>query len=278
MPTAHRKSPSLKSDPIVTTYQSPNNEKRGNVNYILIGLLVVAAFALGHLFTRVQQLEKGTGTIAGTSGTGGQVVQVQPTQVSKGELTVNDDDPVQGPKGAKVTVVVFEDFQCPYCGAATGLNSEMVKNMQSRDPNWQPAELNIIKEYVDTGKARLVWKDYPFLGQESIWSAAAARCAQDQGKFWQYHGKLFSSQKGENEGAFSKENLKKFAADLKLDTKTFNDCVDSAKHEAKVQQAITYGQSVGVSGTPATFVNGQVVSGAAGYATFKPMIEAQLKK
>lgn len=271
MVIARRRTLRVASDPIPTSYSSAPQEKKGNVNYVLIILLVVAAFALGHLLTRVQQLEKSVGNT-------GQVAVGQPTEAPRGELKINDDDPVKGPKDAKVTVVVFEDFQCPFCGAASGLNPEMVKSMQSRDATWQPAETNIIKDYVNTGKARLVWKDYPFLGQESIWAAAAARCAQDQGKFWEYHEKLFSSQKGENEGAFAKENLKKFAADLRLDTKSFNDCVDSGKHEARVQEAITYGQSVGVSGTPATFVNGQIVSGAAGYATFKPMIEAELSK
>ena len=278
MPTTRRKFPLSASEPIKTSYQSKGDGKPGNTNFILIGLLVVAAFALGHLFTRVQQLEKGVTTGGNPTGTGEQAAQAQPTSVPKANLVVNDDDPVLGPKDAKVTVIVFEDFQCPFCGAASGLNPEMVKSMQSRDPNWQPAETNIIKDFVDTGKVRLVWKDYPFLGQESVWAAAAARCAQDQGKFWEYHKKLFSSQKGENEGAFSKENLKKFATELKLDTKAFNDCMDTGKHEAKVQQAVTYGQSVGVSGTPASFVNGQLVSGAAGYATFKPMIEAELNK
>jgi len=250
--------------------EEKNSAKKNYLTYGLIGILVVAAFAIGSLYTKVQTLEKG-GKVAG-------VQEGQPTQPAKVDVKVTDDDPQKGPKNAKITIVNFSDFQCPFCGAYSGHNTELVKTMQQRDASWQPAETNILKEYVDSGKARFVWKDYPFLGQESMDAAAAARCAQDQGKFWEYHDYLFGNQKGENEGQFSKENLKKFAATLKLNTKDFNNCVDTGKYANKVKDAITYGQSVGVSGTPATFVNGNLISGAAPFATFKTAIEEELKK
>lgn len=247
--------------------------------YILVGILVVAAFALGSLYQKVKLLEGTTSAkpVAQAPGQPNQPNQPQ-APAAKAELKVSDDDPALGPKNAKVTIVTFEDFQCPFCGAFAGLNPEMVKSMQSRDPNWQPALTNIKKEYVESGKVRFVWKDYPFLGQESFYAAQAGRCAGDQGKFWEYHDYLFSHQSGENQGAFSKENLKKFAAELKLKTADFNNCLDSAKYEKKIQEAVTYGQSVGVNGTPATFVNGKLVSGAVPFSTFKPMIEEELKK
>jgi len=248
-------------------------EKKFGVNQILVVLLIIAAFFLGNLYTRVKTLEKGVGTTGQPSAQQGAV----PTVPAKVDLTVADDDPYLGPKDAKVTVVEFADFQCPFCGAFSGLNKEMVTNMQSRDASWQPAESNIIKDYVKTNKVRFVWKDYPFLGQESIWAAAAARCAEDQGKFWEYHDYLFTNQKGENQGAFSKENLKKFAATLGFNTGDFNSCLDSGKHEKKVQDAISYGQSVGVNGTPATYVNGKLISGAASYSQFKTLIDEDLK-
>ena len=252
----------------------------GNTNkvvYILVGLLVVAAFALGTLYQKVKMLEKGGSAPAAAAPQAAAPNQPQ-APATTAELKVSDDDPALGPKNAKVTIVSFEDFQCPFCGAFTGLNPEMVKSMQSRDPSWQPALTGLKKDYIDSGKVRFIWKDYPFLGQESFWSAQAARCAQDQGKFWEYHDYLFSHQNGENQGAFSKENLKKFAAELKLKTADFNNCLDNAKYEKKIQEAVTYGQSVGVNGTPATFVNGKLVSGAVPYSTFKPMIEEELKK
>jgi protein-disulfide isomerase len=245
-------------------------------NSILIVLLVVAAFIIGSLYTKVKTLEQST-DVTGNNKTGN--VTVQPTTVSpKADLKIGESDPSMGPKDAKVTVVVFADFQCPYCGAYAGMDEKVIKAMQTRDPSWQPTVPNVIKDYVKNGKVRLVWKDYPFLGQESIWAGAAARCAQDQNKFWEYHDYLFSHQSGENQSAFSKENLKKFAATLGLKTADFNNCVDSDKYESKMKEAQTYGQSVGVSGTPATFINGQLLSGAVPYSQIKPIIEDLLKK
>ncbi len=246
--------------------------KKNYITYVLVGLLVVAAFAIGSLYQKVSMLEKGLGT--GNQQTAQGVAA--PTQPPK-PVTLSKDDPSQGDKNAKVTVVEFADFQCPYCGAYSGLDAQTVKAMQGQDSSWQPVEPNLVKDYVNTGKVRFVWKDYPFLGQESIWSGEAARCAQDQGKFWEYHDYLYSHQQGENQGAFSKDNLKKFAVALKLNTADFNKCLDSDKYLKTMQDAQTYGQSVGVSGTPATFVNGQLVSGAVPYSQIKPMIDAALK-
>lgn len=240
---------------------------------LLVGLLVIASFFIGALYTKVQYLEK---TLAGGVPQG--IAQgVQPTLPPKAEVKVADTDPMLGPKDAKVTVVVFEDFQCPFCGAFAGLNADMVKNMQSRDATYQPAIPGIKKEYVEKGKVRLVWKDYPFLGQESHWAGAAARCAGDQGKFWEYHDYLFSHQDGENQGTFSKENLKKFAGNIGLKTPDFNECIESGKYDKQMQEAPAYGQSVGVQGTPATFVNGKFVSGAASFSQLKALIDAELK-
>ncbi len=203
---------------------------------------------------------------------------VPTAQPAKVDIKVTDEDPSKGPKEAKVTIVEFADFQCPFCGGFAGLNQEVVKALKARNPGWESAEAGILSEYVNTGKARFIWKDYPFLGEESVWAGAAARCAGDQGKFWEYHDYLFSHQKGENEGAFSKDNLKKFAIELKLNTPDFNKCVDSAKYEAKMQDAISFGQGVGVSGTPMTFVNGRPASGAVPFSQIKPIIEEELKK
>lgn len=249
-------------------------ENKNYVMYALIVLLVIAAFVIGTLYTKVTVLEKGGGTnTAGTTGT-------NPSAAPRAELSIVGDDPVLGDKNAKVTVYTFEDFQCPFCGAFSGLDAEMVQNMKSRDATWEPAELGIKDNYVKSGKVKLVWKDYPFLGQESLWSAAAARCAQDQGKFWEYHDYLFSHQKGENQGQFSKDNLKKFAADMQLDTKAFNDCVDTDKYAKKIQDSLAYGQNVGVNGTPATFINTSqnLISGAAPFSEFKTAIDQELKK
>ncbi len=243
--------------------------KKNPINYVLIGLLIVAAFVIGSLYTKNKALEESK-----TLG-----IKQEPSQIpAKVEVKVTDEDPSMGPKNAKVTMVIFEDFQCPYCGGFSGLNEEVMKVLKQRNASWEPVVSNVIKDYVETGKVRLVWKDYPFLGDESAWATEAARCAGEQGKFWEYHDYLFSHQKGENEGIFSKENLKKFALDLKLNSKDFNACLDSGKYASKIKEYLSFGQSLGVSGTPATFINGRLYSGAIPYSQIKAAIEEELKK
>ena len=126
----------------------------------------------------------------------------------------------------------------------------------------------------------MVWRDFAFLGPESFWAAEAARCANDQGKFWQYHDILFNRQNGENQGAFVKDNLKKFAGELGLDQTVFDNCLDGGKYTQAVKDDTDYGRSVGVNGTPATFINGEIVEGvnqADPFASFKNVIEKYLK-
>jgi len=169
--------------------------------------------------------------------------------------------PVLGDQNAPVAIVEFADFQCPFCGRFHQTITSQLK-----------------KEYIDTGKVKFAYRDFAFLGQESLWAANAARCASEQGKFWQYHDTLFEKQSGENQGAFSKDNLKRFARELALDTAKFNACVDSDKYEDAVNTDVNAGRQFGVQGTPATFVNGILISGAQPYAVFKQAIEAELAK
>ena len=119
---------------------------------------------------------------------------------------------------------------------------------------------------------------FAFLGQESVWAGAASECANEQGKFWEYHDYLFEKWNGENKGTFSKENLKKFGADLELNTVKFNECVDSGRMEAIVQQDIDFARQLGVSSTPTFAVNGRPVQGALPLADFQQLIEQELQK
>jgi protein-disulfide isomerase len=116
-------------------------------------------------------------------------------------------------------------------------------------------------KYISTGKAKFVYHDYPAIGQESVWAAEAALCAGDQNKFWAYGINLFDHQGGENSGVFSISNLKQFAAQLGLNTSTFNSCIDSGKYAAEVQQELNAGIQRGVSGTPTFIINGQIYPG-----------------
>ena len=108
---------------------------------------------------------------------------------------VTDKDRTLGNPKAKVAVVVYEDFQCPFCGAVSGLagESEAVKYLKEIAPDWQPF-MPMVMEYVNNGQVRFIYRDWPFLGAESYQAAEAARCAGDQGKFWDYHDYLYAHQ------------------------------------------------------------------------------------
>ncbi|MDO8523015.1 MAG: DsbA family protein [bacterium] len=189
-------------------------------------------------------------------------VEPSPSAANAGEvLKVRNGDFYLGNPGAKVVIVEYGDYQCPFCG------------------KWfKEVEPQIISNYVKTGKAVFIFRDFAFLGEESFRSAEAARCANEQDKFWEYHDYLYSNQQGENQGSFSDANLKKFAETLKLNTSAFNTCLDSGKYKQAVIDASSEGRTVGVSGTPATFVNETMVSGAQPFAVFQSKIEAELKK
>ena len=116
-----------------------------------------------------------------------------------------------------------------------------------------------------------------FIGQESTWAAEAAECAGDQGRFWEYHDTLFAEQRGENQGAFSRDNLKRFAADLGLDTAQFNQCLDSGQYRSYVQQQGASAQQLGINSTPTLAVNGQVVQDGSSYSVLQAAIEAALR-
>ncbi len=165
----------------------------------------------------------------------------------------------KGNPDAPVTILEFSDFQCPYCG----------RFFQSVEP-----EIN--KQYIAEGKVRMGYIHFAFLGPESSWAAEASECAADQNAFWEYHDKLFNSQNGENQGTFSKDNLKQFAADLGLDTATFNQCLDGGKYTEYVQSQGDMGRQIGVQSTPTFLVNGQAVVGAQPFEAFQQAIESVL--
>ncbi|MCE9549240.1 DsbA family protein, partial [Candidatus Nomurabacteria bacterium] len=178
------------------------------------------------------------------------------TKVTRAEVKkmIDNGAPYLGNLDAKVTVVEFADFQCPYCG------------------KFQKEVYSVIKkDFIDTGKVLFVYMDFAFLGEESSLAAQAASCAKDQNKFWEYHDYLYDNQQGENRGAFSLENLKKFAVKLKLNIKDFNTCLDSGKYKKAVEDELNVGRTFGVKGTPSSFINDFFVNGVqnASYFSFK---------
>ncbi|MCL6641702.1 MAG: DsbA family protein [Candidatus Bipolaricaulota bacterium] len=152
--------------------------------------------------------------------------------------------PEMGDPNAPVTVYEYADFQCPACEV-------FARQYKPR----------IEKAYIKTGRVRLVFRNFAFLGQESLWAAEATYCAAEQGGFWAYHDKLFANQRGENRGAFSKPNLVRFARELGLKAEDFQICLDSGRYREKVQDDIREGQQRGVNYTPSFIVNGELIRG-----------------
>jgi protein-disulfide isomerase len=163
-----------------------------------------------------------------------------------------DGAPVRGNPNAPVTLVEFSDFQCPFCARAH-------------------ATLGQVREtYKD--QVKIVYKDYPLpIHANAPKAAEASRCAREQGKYWEYHDILFA-----NINALDVANLKKFAADLKLDAAKFDTCLDSGKYAQAVAKDIEEGSRAGVSGTPAFFVNGRFLSGAQPFSAFQEAIDEAL--
>jgi protein-disulfide isomerase len=200
-------------------------------------------------------------------GTNGQQ-QPAPTQG-----TLEDDDPFLGPENAKVTVVEFSDFECPYCAAAAGTHEELINRFKSQDPTWEAA-VPKLRELAEEGKIKYVFRDFPLtsIHQYAQKAAEGAECADEQGKFWEYHDRLFETAK------LDLASLKQHAADLGLDTTKFNECLDSGKYASEVAKDLQDGQAVGVRGTPAYFINGRLVSGAQSFSVFNQAIQEELNK
>jgi protein-disulfide isomerase len=182
----------------------------------------------------------------------------------KGVVTV-DDDPALGDAGAKVTIIEFGDYQCPSCRLF-----------------WKDVEPRLKKDYIDKGTVRLVFRDFPIveIHPEAIVAAVAAQCAAEQGKYWQYHDKVFREQdnRGDDIIRFKVTDLKKWAADLRFDTAAFNQCVDSARYKDEVTKDYADGSALGIQGTPTFFINGRFVGGAQAYPVFKKIIDEELKR
>jgi len=175
--------------------------------------------------------------------------------VPRTTVNVAPDDPSQGKADAPVTVVEFSDFQCPFCQRV------------------MPTLKELRGKYGD--KMRLVWKDFPLtqIHPQAFVAAQAGNCAREQGKFWEYHDTLFG-----NQSALQPDNLKKYAADLGLDAAKFNQCLDSSKYEARVQDALAVGGRLGIGSTPTVFVNGRLINGAQPLEVFQSVIDEELAR
>jgi protein-disulfide isomerase len=164
-----------------------------------------------------------------------------------------DPNRLLGPPSAQITIVEFSDFQCPYCSTA----QETLKTLLARYP----------------GKVRVGFRDFPIeqIHPSATAAAEASRCAADQGRFWEFHDLLFANQKELNA-----MRLKEYASRAGLDRRKFDDCVAERKYQLAVQTDFKEGQSLGLMGTPAFFVNGELLNGARDISEFERIINQEL--
>ncbi len=179
--------------------------------------------------------------------------------------SITSRDVVLGQANAPVTLFEYADYQCPFCGKF-----------------FTDAEGQIRDNYVKTGKVKMVFKNFQFLGPESNAAAEAAECAKDQSKFWAYHDALYvakikDASNGENDGFFGRTELLSLAQGVGMDMNSFTSCIDGNKYKDQVTKDSTDAQTVGVNSTPTVFVNGTKLLGALPYAQFAAAIDAALK-
>lgn len=227
---------------------------------VLVGLLVVAAFVIGMLVPK-GNLFQGTATAYPSASNAPVGAPTAPTPGQKVNVSVGHL-PVLGDKNAKVTVIEFADFRCPFC-----------------EQWFQQVEPNLIKDYVNTGKVKFAFRHYAFLGPASIVAANASECANEQGKFWDFHDYLYKNQPPETDTSmYTTDNLTQVAGTLGMDTTQFKSCLSANKYQKNVDTDLQEGQKAGVNGTPTVFIDGQSIVGAQPYSNFKTIIDQELSK
>ena len=170
-------------------------------------------------------------------------------------VNVADSDPSLGNAKAPVTLVEFSDFQCPFCLRVA------------------PTLKQIRAKYGDN--VRIVWKDFPLtqIHPQAFKASEAGHCAAEQGKFWEFHDRVYANQQ-----AMQPDDLKKYAAAVGVDAEKFNACVAKSKHAEVVRNGVAEGTRLGINSTPTVFINGRRVSGAQPYEVFAGIIDEELSR
>ena len=179
---------------------------------------------------------------------------------------MENGSPILGDLNAPITLVEFGDYQCYFCNQF-----------------FHTTEDKLFKNYVDTGKVKVIFKDYTIIGPDSIAAAHAAHCADDQGKFWEYHDTLYDHWTGENNGWASSENLLQFAGDVGLDIDEFSNCMLNSKYTSIIVNSNQDAKDLGLTGTPAFFIIGPdnkitKIGGAQPYDVFERIFNSELEK
>ena len=180
-----------------------------------------------------------------------------------GTISTAMASPILGDPSAPITIVEFGDYQCERCY------------------EWfHETKPSIVQDYIDTGKANLVFVDLAFLGRDSIPASMATYCAEDQEMYWEYHDLLYNFQEHVDNGWANSERLKAFAFSLGLDKDLFESCLDSEKYSKRVQYNIQQARENGVRGTPGFFIVGpngqQQIGGAQPFSVFKQILDPMI--
>ena len=261
----------MEIDDIGKTNTANVSIKKSTLNKLIISIVAIAIISafFGGYFVGANSVEpeqifiRSSEEVLGTTQSK-QIPQPQTISVSI------DDDPMIGNPNAPITIIEFSDFQCPFCNR---FHSETFPLIQTN--------------YIDMGKVNFVYRDFPItsIHPNAIPAALAAECADEQGKFWEYHDKIF-----ENQGVWNKMEItnsiilfKEFASKLNLNQDQFNSCLDSGKYIEEVNNDLNDGRDYGVTGTPGFFIGndklGYVkVSGAKPYQSFQTVLDEVLAK
>jgi len=191
--------------------------------------------------------------------------QVGPKKITIDTFLLNGS-PILGDPNAPITLVEFGDYQCHYCNVF-----------------FQTIEDDIIKNYVKTGKVKMIFKDYNIIGPDSINASHGAHCANEQGVFWEYHDILYSNWTGENNGWASPRNLTIFAEEVNADMDKWTQCMNEKFHSITINESNNDARTLELTGTPAFFVinsEGKVskLFGAQPFEVFKKIFDNQLEE
>ncbi len=192
----------------------------------------------------------------------------QEPQKIHASVLLENGSPYLGDPAAPITLVEFGDYQCFFCN----------KFFHDTEPD-------ILSNYVHVkpGKVKIIFKDFTIIGSDSVTAAHAAHCADDQGKFWEYHDILYNNWTGENNGWASSENLHRFAQNVGLDINEFSECMKSKIHMPLIAASVKDAKTLGLGGTPGFFVIGDgnqitKIPGAQPYSVFESIFDSELEK
>jgi len=221
----------------------------------------IASVAIIVAFLSFNALNEGELTIAPTP----TIQESGPTKITAATFMENGSS-ILGDPNAPVTLVEFGDYQCYFCNQF-----------------FHTTEDSLFKNYVETGKVKVIFKDYTIIGPDSNTAAHAAHCADDQGQFWKYHDILYNNWNGENTGWASSDNLLQFAQDIDLNIDKFSKCMVDSKYTSIIINSNQDAKDLGLTGTPAFFIIGPdskvtKIGGAQPYDIFKEIFNSELKK